>query len=654
MKNKITAVISIVVCLLMVISAFTACSVKKGENGDNTTLTPDDNWRPGDEQAYQPMEITDVELVKLVNKALGDEAKGFNGDLSSLTDEQMKKVREEAKKEGYIVETDSEGDPVIKKEPVTEVSSELYDEILSEADVENPTGLTPSEYEKVSQIAEEKGATAITNDDGSVTIVRRITTTAPTATNPGTPTNPTNPGNTNTSALPTGVTGVTNTPQSFSRNEVGTVAPKTTAVLPAFSNSYSNGTHCLFQSTDMTSDGAVSVGNTLLNSSGKVQEFSSALLVKFNEKGKRAWSDVLSADDMTGYNDVAVLKDGSVIAVGYTVGENIVPDSQYKCKGSVEGVMVKYSAKGERLWTKLFGGSGGDEIYCVAAAPDGGYVMGGSTTSKDFDLKNTSSAENKAFVAKYNADGNLQWVKTMGGSKNCTTEDVAVSDQGIIFASIQALCIDGDMATFKGPSAGHRYTVAVKYNPDGTEGWKKCFYDEGNVLLNSICTGNDSGCVLAGYYSSRVEGNKGTFKGIYNGGQPGTYDGAVIKLDGNGTKVWLTPIIGFQSDYLTGISKVNGGYAVTGYTTSTNRDFAFTNKGEYDGYVYVISNYGKLQASTSFAGSEVDRALGISSNGTDVFVCGASTSADGSFADCDYKSNGTDSIGFLFKFNLQQ
>lgn len=652
MKNKLTAVISVVVCLLLVASVFTACSVKKGENENSTTLTPDDNWRPGDDQAYQPVQITDVELVKLVNKALGDEAKGFNGDLSTLTAEQMKKVKEEAKKEGYVVESDESGDPIIKKEPTSEVSSNVYEEILSEAEVEGTTGLTPEEYEKVSKAAEDKGLTALTGDEGGITIVSRVVPTTSKATtssggnnNPGVVTDPT--------TVATKPGGNTSPSQTFTAREPGTVAAKTTAVLSAFGNTYGNGSLCNFQGTAIAGEGSVSAGNTMLDANGKVQTYSSGVVVKFNEKGKKSWASTISSDDMTGLHDIAVLADGSVIAVGYTMGENF-PASSYKCKGSVEGLMAKFNAKGEKQWVKFFGGSGGDEIYCVAACPDGGYVIGGNTTSKDFDLKGTSDQKSKAFIAKMDANGNLQWVKAMGGSKNVTAQDIAVSDKGYIFVTVQALCIDGDMAKYDGPESLRRYNIVIKYNPDGSEDWNYVLHDAGNLLMNSICTGNDSGCVVAGYYSTKVNGNTGIFKNIYNGGQPGTYDGAIVKIDGNGKKAWVTPLIGFQSDYITGIDKINGGYAISGYTTSTNRDFAFTNKGEYDSFVYVISNYGKLQASTSFAGSEVDRATGIASNGKTVYVCGSSLSADGSFANCDYKPSGDNSVGFLFKFDLQQ
>ncbi len=664
MKNKLTVIVSITVCILMVISVLSACSIKKAGDEDTSTSIPDDSWS-GAEDTYEPVDITDVELVAIVSEALGDEATGFNGDLSSLTDDQLKKVKKVAEEKGYIIEEEDNGDTEIKKNSnvqVSEVSDEKASEIFSKANVDTGTTVSDKQYKEISKAAEEKGATAITNEKGNVTIVETTVVSTTAKQTESQASNVTTEKNTTTTApyVPsTSPVGTTKNRSSIKTTTgttpIATYKKTTTAITASGGNTFGGNAHCLFSANAATSDGVISVGNTFITSSGKVGSTANGLVVKFNDSGKQIWYKILSGNEITKFNDVAVLTDGSIVAVGETLAENLVKDSVYKCKGTVEGVISKYSSEGELIWTKIFGGSGGDIIYAVAPTADGGFVIGGSTTSTDFDLKTINSKANNGFVAKMDADGNQTWITSLGGSLSCAVKGVTATSSGTVYATIQTPCKDGDFENLERPSSG-RYTVVLKIT-DGNINWKKTFWDIGNVELNYITAANDSGCVVAGSYSAGKTSNNGSFEGIYNGGSTGTFDGMIIKMTPSGDVSWMLPLIGFQSDYVTGITPVSGGYAFCGYTTSTNRDFAFTNRGDYDSFVGVVSEYGKLSTITSFGGAKADRAQSICSTGSSaatVYVSGATLSSDGSFASCSAKSDGEDSVGFAFKFDLTQ
>ncbi|MCR5522662.1 MAG: hypothetical protein K6F64_03365 [Clostridia bacterium] len=690
MKNKLTAAVSVVLCLLLALSVFTACSVRKGdkENGESTSVTSNEGWSASGDDTYQPVEITGVELVELVSKALGDDAKDFNGDLSSLSKDQIDKVKKVAQQEGLIVDEDENGDVVIKKEevPTTVVPSSLADEIMSEAKVENRTKLTPEEYSRVSKAAEDRGVTAVTDSKGNVEIVDRVTT-VPSATtnnnndtsasnnNPNNNNNPTDKNGTSaTSApasLPTGAPRVTTTigtthsgtTTKSSTNGPGITEASTTkstnSVTPDPIGSFGNGASCYFSRNAATSDGgSVAVGNSVKNSAGEVKDYASGLIVKYADNGSIEWSSITSADETLNFSDVAVLKDGSIIAVGDTFATDFVSDAEYKCKDTVEGVIVKFSSSGKTLWKKLFGGSGDDIIYAVDATSDGGFVIGGKSDSADFDMKNTGTGI-KAFVARYSADGTLAWATGLSGKKHCTVTDVAVGSDGSIFASVETVNRDGDFEGINPFDNNKRYALVVKYTPSGSLAWKDVLYETGNVHAKGVAPTTDGGVAVAGYYitdSKNIE-TKGTFahdtdgNKIYNGG---SYDGYVIKYDGSGKKVWLTTLIGYQSDFITGIDDISSGFAVSGYTTSNNRDFTFTNNGDFDSFVYVVSSAGRKNTVKSFAGSGSDRAMGVAGKGTNIYICGASTSSDVDFADCSSKSDGTSPIGFNIHYTANQ
>ncbi len=657
MKNKSTAMLSVLMCLVLIISTFAACSIKDGnKDSTTTTLLPNESWQAGVPDTYEPITITKVELVELVSEALGEDAEGFNGDLNSLTPEQQEKVEQLAQDKGLIIDKDNSGNTVIKKEPTTEATPEEVSSIFNEVSVKDPSKVTPSEYEEISSVAQENGMTAVTNQQGAVEVVKPVTR----------PTNPVSPtgnagGTTVSSPTPTNkpttqkLTTKPYTPPSYATakplDPIGTLPVKTDkASINWFSNYGQADVNYLFTRSDVTTDGGVVSTGTFIqmSESGEAITLSGSCIVKMNEKGKVVWQDSISGNDLTVYQDVAVLSDGSIIAVGYTTSTNLVSDTEYKCKGTAEGIVVKYSKKGEREWIKVFGGSETDEFYAVAATPDGGFVVGGMSYSTDLDLKGLSPYEVKSILVKYTANGSISWKKALGSDDASSIDGLDVNSAGVIFASISTMQAIGD---FEGLDIvkNRRSTVAVAFSANGQVIWMKAISDDGSAELPAIVATDDGGCVLAGDCSSGKDGNKYFLKDYYNGGPYGTYDGIMVKFTSNGNTSWITPIKGYESDFITDIAKISGGYVVSGYSASGNRDFAGSSSknGDFNSFVYAVNEYGVLQTMNSFGGSRSDFARTICSDGKKtVYVAGSTNSSDGFTA--DFAVKGTESVETAF------
>ena len=678
MKNRTLSIIAVILCLLVTASVFTACNKNK-DDGETTTLAPDESWAPGSEP-YQPVEITDVELVDLVKEALGDEASDFNGDISSLDKDQISKVKQAAAVKGYAIKEEN-GKVSFQKDnaEVTEVESSKYNRIMSKAGVTDVSQtVNASQYAVISKEAESQGAQAVTNEKGNVTIVSRVgrqqaTRNSSASRNANSPDDVTSAGTTASGQQST-QSGDENkfTPSPTTRNIAnggkettaysftsggGTLYVNTKAIENDSASAYGGAEYnSIFKKTAMNEDGEVfSVGSTFSNAKKNAQDYSSALIAGFTEKGKLDWSYVIDGGKPTSFEDIAILKDGSIIAVGDTASSTIVSDAEFKCKNTIEGLICKYSQNGKREWIKLFGGGGGDIIYAVAATDDGGFLIGGKSDSSDFDLKGVAENKIKAFIAKYTADGDLSWVKALSSTKHCAVYDLAVAPDGMIYAAIGTVARDGDFKDLDGAKNDRSYYVIAKFAPNGNVEWLKDFYESGAVVFQNICVADDGGVVVAGHYAcSKNSTNTGSFKNVYNGGQPGTYDGMVIKLNPNGQIGWQTPLLGFQNDYVTGITPVRGGYAISGYTSSTNRDYAFEGKGEFDAYVYFFSYGGKAQSAKSVGGTNSDRALGIAGNGQTVTICGTTSSKDFDFEEISGKGDGDNTLAYNYKFRLIQ
>ncbi|MCW4047043.1 MAG: hypothetical protein NWE99_05730 [Candidatus Bathyarchaeota archaeon] len=76
--------------------------------------------------------------------------------------------------------------------------------------------------------------------------------------------------------------------------------------------------------------------------------------------------------------------------------------------GDYEFLLLKIDADGNMVWNKTYGGTQSDKAYAVVAA-SGGCVVAGDTRSK-------GAGDNDAWVIKVDLNGNLVWDRTAGGS----------------------------------------------------------------------------------------------------------------------------------------------------------------------------------------------------------------------------------------------
>ncbi len=668
MKNKFTARLCVFMCFVLILSTFAACSVKQDENFTTTTpVIPNDEWVPGID-TYVPVTITNVELVELVSEALGEEASGFNGDLNTLTPEQLEKVENLAADKGLVVEKDENNNTVIKKEevPATNVTPEEYTQIMNQVSVKDPNNISPSEYAEISKVAATNNMVVVSKPGSSeVAIVKPVSTTK-SASTPAVNTTR----NATTTAKPIILDTTKKTTSVYVPATPAYVASKgtTKTAISALStdwiNTAGNAAGSVYWDNATTADGGiVSVGYTYEFTDGSIMDYTSGLIAKYSEKGKLEWTKIIGGTATrdnstikakTSFEKVAVLNDGSILVVGETRAEDITSPSEYKCSGTVEGIVVKLNSKGDVVWTKLYGGSRGDMVHSVHPTSDGGFIIGGKSESTDADLKDLGSESIKAFIFKCDANGNIQWRQALSGSKHSTVEDIAIDSAGNIYADIACYSGDGEYADIEGTETTKRTTVIVKLSSTGSILWKKAFYDTGVTNLYAMDLAHDGGVVIAGNYSVTVSGTgKGTtFEGFYNGGTAGTMDGAIIKVNADGSTGWIKTIVGFEHDFITGIAAIPGGYAVSGYTKSTNRDFSVTNVGDFDSFVYTVSTGGKLESIYGFGGSMTDNPRGLCSDGESLYICGSTNSSDGIFSNGSVKSNGQLPVCFISRYQI--
>lgn len=138
-------------------------------------------------------------------------------------------------------------------------------------------------------------------------------------------------------------------------------------------------------------------------------------IIKLNAKGGEEWQKTIGGSEQDDLNCIVKTKDG-----GFVIGGSSSSDkSGEKSKngyGALDYWVMKIDSKGEIVWQQTFGGEYNDELQSIDLTQDGGFILGGSSNSSDIGNKTQKNfGESDYWIIKLDKDGNEQWQKTVGG-----------------------------------------------------------------------------------------------------------------------------------------------------------------------------------------------------------------------------------------------
>ena len=163
---------------------------------------------------------------------------------------------------------------------------------------------------------------------------------------------------------------------------------------------------------------------------------------------------------------------------------------------------LRIDAQGNKLWDKTYGGTSGDVLYSMVAAPDGGFLLGGySASDAGFEKSEDERGRRDYWVARIDAQGNKLWDKTYGGTGiDEFTSIVATPDGGFLLGGWSFS--DAGFEKSEDARGNTDYWVA-RIDAQGAKLWDKTYGGTSNDLLHSIVAAADGGFLLGGYSESR-------------------------------------------------------------------------------------------------------------------------------------------------------
>lgn len=294
--------------------------------------------------------------------------------------------------------------------------------------------------------------------------------------------------------------------------------------------------------------------------------------------------------------DIANTLGGGYIIAGSTVGNDLDVSGHHGGIGA-DAWIAKIDGDGNIDWQKCFGGTNGDYAYDIIAASDGGYVFAGMTQSGDGDVSGIHGGQD-AWVVKMDADGELLWQKSLGGSADEIANSIIQTSDGGFLVLSATPSNDGDV------SGNHGGSDAWIIKLNGTTGnieWQKTYGGTLGESANSIFPLTDGKYMVCG----SAQSTNGDLSGQINRGGK---DAWLFKIDGSGNIEWQKTYGGSGSEEAGSIHYTTGGYVFSSTTNSNNGDVS-GNHGSTDTWVVKIDLSGNKIWQKCFGGADGDNAL---------------------------------------------
>ncbi|PSR55163.1 hypothetical protein AHMF7605_17440 [Adhaeribacter arboris] len=315
----------------------------------------------------------------------------------------------------------------------------------------------------------------------------------------------------------------------------------------------------------------------------------------------KQWDKTLGGSAAEALTTMIVTPDGGYL-LGGTSTSGAGKDKTQPSRGEADYWIVKVNSSGNIVWNKTIGTSGYDYFEDLITTPDGGYLVGGSTLS---DMNGDKTGKSKGgfdyWIVKLDAAGNKVWDKTIGGnSSDYFQAMVATQDGGFLLGGSSFSGKSGDKSQAGRGGLDRDYWV-IKIDENGKKVWDKTITGDSDDRLAEVMATPDGGFLLGGNSYSDIGYNK-------TGESRGVDDYWVVKLDSTGTQVWDNTFGGGATDNLYNLALTqDGGYLLGGYSESgLQGDKTSSGKGGADLWIIKVDSTGNKIWDKTFGSRDYD------------------------------------------------
>jgi hypothetical protein len=261
-------------------------------------------------------------------------------------------------------------------------------------------------------------------------------------------------------------------------------------------------------------------------------------LLKTDENGDSLWSRTFGGEDDERCDALIQTADGGFALGGETTSFGARLNDVW---------LVKTDENGDSLWSSRFGGMLYDYCFSLVQTGDGGLALAGWTQS--------GASNTDLLLLRTDENGNRLWSRTYGGV-----------DYDYCFALIRmednGFALGGFTESF---GAGREDVYLVRTNDEGIATWSRSFGGSDNDVCYTLCETTGGAIALAGWTDS------------YGAGEE---DFWLVKTSENGDSIWSQTFGGSEEERCRSMVRTaDGGYALAGVTHSF---------GHWDGSTWLV------------------------------------------------------------------
>lgn len=302
----------------------------------------------------------------------------------------------------------------------------------------------------------------------------------------------------------------------------------------------------------LNSDGdIITAGSTGSSGSGS----SDAYILCVSGAGDLLWSKAIGGPQVDHAQSIVELEDGSLVFAGYTNGSG---------SGGYDGWLVKMDHLANVQWERYFGGADWDLIYDLQVAPDGGFLLAGSTFS-------TGAGSSDGWLVRTDPQGAELWSRTFGGAGDDDLRSAFVTqDGGVVVAGSRWSEVSGSDV------------LVAKLDASGDPQWERTFGTDSLEFANDVIQTMDGGFSVVGTIQ---------FEHTFN-------EHLHLRLDPEGDSIWSHTLgqIGAQ-EATAHLEMPDGRFYTTGYTTTSGG-------GGRDTFIYRTNSAGGFDFQFTYGGEE--------------------------------------------------
>lgn len=321
---------------------------------------------------------------------------------------------------------------------------------------------------------------------------------------------------------------------------------------------------------------------------------------KYGTDGVPQWVQYFGATEEAYCFGYAIALDqlGNIYVTGGFSGRIKIGNVTLNSIGSHNIFIAKFRNDGSVEWANRAGGAGksdSGEDQGLGITVDGSgnaYVCGAFEGVADFDtiqISNKTGKENESdiFIAKYNPNGRIIWVKRAGGNERDVASGICKDLSSNIFVTG---CFSGT-SDFDGvtlQSKGAQDIFIAKYSSEGALDWVKGYGGPQMDVASGVSIDNLGNLYLTGSFSDTFD--FGSSKLQSRGG----YDVFIAKLNNDGSVAWSKQGGGASADVGLDITADRYGnvYVCGNFNKQASFDsIVIKGSGASNGYCYFIVQY---------------------------------------------------------------